>query len=238
MQTREGEILSPARLREDLKSIYKMGYFTDVKFDLSDTPQGRILTVMVAEKPAIKEIITKGNKKIKRDTILEVMDLKPFSVASEAAIRENINKIMNMYREKGFYEAQITYSLEPVSNTEVNLVLKINEGGKLAIKEIDFEGNKAFKAKELRSVMETKERGFFAVAWITGVGQTQPGYPGAGPGKSLGVLLQPRLHQGQGGRTQGRNQGQVDLHHHPGPGGAPISGGQDRPPRRLAGGQR
>ncbi len=171
MQTREGEILSPARLREDLKSIYKMGYFTDVKFDLSDTPQGRILTVIVAEKPAIKEIITKGQKKVKREAILEVMDLKPYSVASEAAIRDNINKIMNMYREKGFYEAQIDYSLEPVTNTEVNLVLKINEGGKLAIKEIDFEGNKAFKAKELRSVMETKERGFFAVAWITGSGK-------------------------------------------------------------------
>jgi outer membrane protein insertion porin family len=171
MQTREGEVLSPARLREDLKSIYKMGYFTDVKFDVSDTPQGRVLTVLVTEKPAIKEIITKGNDKIKRDKILEVMDLKPFSVASETAIRENINKIQNMYREKGFYEVGITYELQPVSKTEVNLVFNINEGGKMAIKEIHFEGNKAFKAKELRGVMETKERGFFAVAWITGSGK-------------------------------------------------------------------
>jgi len=171
MQTREGEILAPARLREDLRSIYKMGYFTDVKFDVSDTPEGRVLTVIVTEKPAIKEIITKGNKKLKRDAILEAMDLKPFSVASEAAIRENINKIQNLYREKGFYEARITYELVPVTNTEVTLVFHINEGGKLAIKEIDFEGNKAFKDKELRAVMETKERGFFAIAWITGAGK-------------------------------------------------------------------
>jgi outer membrane protein insertion porin family len=171
MQTREGEVLSPARLREDLKSIYKMGYFTDVKFDVSDTPEGRVLTVVVTEKPAIKEIITKGNNKVKRDAILDVMDLKPYSVASETAIRENINKIQNMYREKGYYEAKITYDLEPISNTEVNLVLKIDEGDKLAIKEIGFEGNKAFKGKELRGVMETKEKGFFAVAWITGSGK-------------------------------------------------------------------
>ncbi len=170
MQTREGEILAPARLREDLRSIYKMGYFTDVKFDVSDTPEGRVLTVLVVEKPAIKEIITKGNNKIKRDKILEAMDLKPFSVASEAAIRENINKIINLYREKSFYEAQVSYELIPISKTEVDLVLNIIEGGKLAIKEIKFEGNHAFKAKALKGVMETKEKTIL-ISIITGSGK-------------------------------------------------------------------
>jgi outer membrane protein insertion porin family len=172
MQTREGETVSPTRLREDLKAIYKMGYFTDVKMDVSDTPDGLVLTVLVKEKPAIKEIITKGNHKIKRDKILEVTDLKPFSVASEGAIRENINKIQALYREKGFYEVHITYELIPVTNTEVNLVLKIDEGGKMAIKEINFEGNEHFKAKALRDVMETKEKSWlFVINWVTGSGK-------------------------------------------------------------------
>jgi outer membrane protein insertion porin family len=172
MQTREGEILSPAHLREDLKAIYKMGYFTDVRLDASDTPDGRILTVLVKEKPAIREIMVEGNRKLKKDKILEVMSLKPFSVASEGAIKEDINKVQQAYREKGYYEAQISYDLIPAGEHEVNLVLRVNEGGKLSVKSIDFEGNKAFSSKELRKVMETKERGFFApVAWITGTGK-------------------------------------------------------------------
>jgi len=171
MQTREGEILSPAHLRGDLKAIYKMGYFTDVRLDVSDTPEGRILTVLVKEKPAIREIQVEGNRKLKKDKILEVMNLKPFSVASEGAIKEDINKVQQAYREKGYYEAQITYDLVPVAEHEVNLVLHVNEGGKMAIKDIEFEGNKAFSAKELRKVMETKERGFIVVAWITGAGK-------------------------------------------------------------------
>lgn len=170
MQTREGEILSPPRLREDLKSIFKMGYFTDVKLDVSDTPEGRVLTVVVEEKPAIKEIITQGNRKIKKDKILEVTDLKPFSVASETAINENIKKILHLYREKGYYEARVNYRLDPITKTEVNLVLQIDEGDRMSIKEIDFEGNKAFKAKELRKVMETKEKTLL-VSWITGSGR-------------------------------------------------------------------
>jgi outer membrane protein insertion porin family len=169
MQTREGDFLAPPRLREDLKAIYKMGYFTDVKLDVSDTPEGRILTVLVVEKPAIREIYTKGNKKIKKDKILEVMDLKKFSVASEAAIRDNINKILNVYREKGFYEASISYTLEPVTPQEVNLVLHINEGGKLAVKEIKFEGNRSIKAKDLRKAMETKEKSLISI--VTGTGR-------------------------------------------------------------------
>jgi outer membrane protein insertion porin family len=172
MQTREGEILLPAHLREDLKAIYKMGYFTDVRLDASDTPEGRILTVLVKEKPAIREIMVEGNRKLKKDKILEVMNLKPFSVASEGAIKEDINKVQQAYREKGYYEAQITYDLMPAGEHEVNLVLRVNEGGKLAVKSIDFEGNQAFSSKNLRKVMETQERGFFApVAWITGAGK-------------------------------------------------------------------
>ncbi|MCG2771327.1 MAG: outer membrane protein assembly factor BamA [Desulfobacterales bacterium] len=172
MQTREGEILAPAHLREDLKAIYKMGYFTDVRLDASDTPEGRILTVLVKEKPAIREIMVEGNRKLKKDKIIEVMNLKPFSVASEGAIKEDINKVQQAYREKGYYEAQITYELMPAGEHEVNLMLRVNEGGKMAVKEIEFEGNKAFSAKELRKIMETKERGFFApVAWFTGAGK-------------------------------------------------------------------
>ncbi len=171
MQTREGEILSPAHVREDLKAIYKMGYFTDVRMDISDTPEGRVLTVIVKEKPSIKEIMVEGNRKIKKDKILEAMNLKPFSVASEGAIKEDINKVEQMYREKGYYDARITHDLVPVGEHEVNLVLHVNEGGKLAIKDIEFEGNKAFSSKELRKVMETKERGFYLVALITGAGK-------------------------------------------------------------------
>ncbi len=172
MQTREGETLSPAHLREDLKAIYKMGYFTDVRMDTSDTPEGRVLTVLVKEKPAIREIMVEGNNKLKKDKIIEVMNLKPFSVASEGAIKEDINKVQQAYREKGFYSAQINYELMPAGEHEVNLILRVNEGGKMAVKDIEFEGNKTFSAKELRKVMETKERGFFApVAWITGAGK-------------------------------------------------------------------
>jgi outer membrane protein insertion porin family len=171
MQTREGEILSPAQVRADLKAIYKLGYFTDVRMEVSKTPEGQVLTVTVKEKPSIREIMVEGNNKIKKDKILETMNLKRFSVASEGAIKDDINKVEEMYRKKGYYEAHITYELQPAGRHQVNLILHVNEGPKEAIKSIEFTGNKTFSAKELRKVMETKERGFYLISLITGAGK-------------------------------------------------------------------
>ncbi|MFP3867418.1 MAG: outer membrane protein assembly factor BamA [Desulfobacteraceae bacterium] len=168
LQSREGDLVSPAKLRDDLKAVYNLGYFTDVRIDVSDSPEGQIVTFIVDEKPAIREIYIEGNRKIKDKKIMEALDIKLYSVASDAAIRENIAKIKGIYREKGYYEAGVDYRLEPISKQEVNLVLEIEEGPKLYIEKISFEGNQAFKGKELKKVMETKEKSM--LTFITGAG--------------------------------------------------------------------
>ncbi len=171
MQTRDGDLLSPMRLREDLKSIFRMGYFTDVKFDVSETPQGRVLTVIVAEKPSIRSIVIQGNRKVKKKTLMETMELKTLAVASEPVIKEAIDKALKIYREKGYYEARITYELKPITPQEANLVLTVDEGGKIFITEIKFEGLKSIKPKKLKKVMETREKGLPLVSNITGAGK-------------------------------------------------------------------
>jgi outer membrane protein insertion porin family len=172
MQTREGGLISPLRLREDLKAIYKMGYFKDVKFDVSETPEGRVLTVIVVEKPAIREIIVRGNRKVKEKTLLGAMEIKALSVASESVIKEAIQKALRVYREKGYYEASISYEFQPISPQEVRLIFNVNEGGPVYVKDISFEGVHAFKPGTLRGLMETKEKGWLPfISRITGAGK-------------------------------------------------------------------
>jgi len=172
MQTREGELVSPLRLREDLKAIYRMGYFTDVKFDVSDTPEGRVLTVIVAEKPAIRDISVRGNTKVKDKTLLDAMEIKTLSVASESVIKEAIEKGLQVYRQKGYYEASISYELLPISPREVNLVFNVDEGGPVYVKDISFEGVQAFKPSTLKKLMETREKSWVPfLSRLTGAGK-------------------------------------------------------------------
>ena len=174
MQTREGDLINPARLREDLKAIYKLGYFTDVKFDVSEKPEGRVLTVIVKEKPSIRNIIFRGNFSVKDKNLKDAMEIKSLSVASETAIKEAVERGLKVYREKGYYGAKVTYKLEPITPEEVNLVFNIEEGGPVTIREIKFEGNAAFTAKELKKVIETKEKGLPLISRITGAGKLVP----------------------------------------------------------------
>ena len=170
MKVREGDLFTLQALREDLKAVYKMGYFTDVKFDISDKPEGKVLTIQVEEKAAIKEVMIKGNKKFKAKKVKETLDLKPFTVASDITINEAVKKVQAMYRDKGYIQAKITTSLQPTKNkNEVNLVVNIDEGARLYIKEVKFEGNKAIKSKELRGVLETKKKGMLSFITSSGV---------------------------------------------------------------------
>ena len=49
MKTKEGDTYDPAEIGEDLKSIYKTGYFSDVMVDTKDTDKGKAITFIVVE---------------------------------------------------------------------------------------------------------------------------------------------------------------------------------------------
>ena len=53
IKSREGGPLSVEKIREDLRSIFDLGYFTDVQVDIKSTPQGKEVIFIVVEKPSI-----------------------------------------------------------------------------------------------------------------------------------------------------------------------------------------
>ena len=206
IQTRAGELTSTVKLREDLKALYNLGSFSDVKIDVTDTPEGRVVTFIVAEKPSIGSIIVQGNQKIKTKKILEALDIKPYTIASEAAIKEAMNKVKAIYREKGYYQADITYKLEPVTPTEVNLVLMVDEKGKLYVREINFEGNRAFTDKQLRNVMELKPKN--PLSYFTSRGVIKPDLLERDAEKISSFYFNHGYIKAKRRRTQGRGRSQ------------------------------
>ena len=68
IKTKEGDVYDPARVGEDLKNIYKTGYFSDVMVDVKDTDKGKTVTFVVVERPSVTVIYISGNKKVKTET--------------------------------------------------------------------------------------------------------------------------------------------------------------------------
>ncbi len=174
-----GELLDPERVDADVKAIYKLGHFQDVKADTEQGASGVTLTYTVLEKPIVREVKIEGNKELAIDKVREVIEIKANTEFSPKELAKSIKKVKKLYADEGFYLAEVDVTTEKRSVTEINVRFKIKEGKKILIKEIRFEGNKAFSTEKLKGsgfrrifgggVTETKERWLFS--WMTDAGK-------------------------------------------------------------------
>ncbi len=170
IKSSKGKIFSDTELSSDIKAIYRMGFFSDVTADVSDTPEGKVITFTLKERPTLSEIVIKGNDKVSTDDIKAALTVKTRQVLNMDKVRTDAAKIKTVYDEKGFFNAEITYTVEPrADHKEARLVFNIKENERLYIKTIEFEGNQAFTDKQLRDMMQTKEWGILHFFTDSGV---------------------------------------------------------------------
>ena len=155
----KGALYSEADVTADIKAIYKMGYFDDESADMTDSPEGKIITFTVVEKALISEIKIQGNKAMDVGDIHGVLTTKPRQVVNSDKLSADIEKIRGLYHAKGYYNVEISDVLEKRGDKEVVVLFTIVENEKLYVERISFEGNRTFSDKELRNIMKTTEWG-------------------------------------------------------------------------------
>ena len=168
IKTHGGEVYKPEMISNDIRAIYEMGYFDDVRVDTQIGPKGLVVTFQVKEKPTIRYIVIKGNSYIDEDKIRENLTITTGAILNTFKIRSNVDQIEQLYKEKNYHQAKVDYKIKPLENNQADLEIDIEEGPKLYVTNIRFEGNKAFSAKTLKSEMKVSEKGFFY--WLTSSG--------------------------------------------------------------------
>ena len=163
-----GDTLKDETTDADIRAIYKLGHFQDVKALKEDSDKGVVLVYSVQEKAIVREITYEGNKEISTEKLKEALDFRLNSVFSSKDLAKNVTKIKKMYGDEGYYLADVQTQIKNNSPSELSVTLKITEGDKILIKEIHLDGIKAFSDSKLKGVMETKEKWF--MSWLTGAG--------------------------------------------------------------------
>jgi outer membrane protein insertion porin family len=168
LKSREGDLYSPEALQEDLRQIYGMGYFSDVRIESEDAPGGKEVTFIVVERPVVSQIKIQGNKQIKTPDIQKALGVKLGRVLDQNQVRKDAEAIRKLYTDKGYLSAEIEYKLTPSAEGETSVDYYIRENEISKIKKIAFEGNTNIKSKELRGIMETRQKNF--LSFITSAG--------------------------------------------------------------------
>lgn len=162
MATREGADLNVGTIREDVKAIFKLGYFNDVRIDAEEAEGGIRLTVIVTEKPIVAAVAVEGNKEIPAADIKAVLTIRERNLFQEDKVKESARRVVELYQNKGFYDAAVAPAISEEPDGSVRVAFRVTEGAKLKIVRIRVEGNHFLREKEIRKVMETSEKGFFS----------------------------------------------------------------------------
>jgi len=162
VRERVGQPFKPETLTQDVRELWNSGFFDDIEVDLDRHDEGVELRFVVRKRPSIASITFEGNDEISKDDLNEGIEIKPATILSLPAVRRTVQKIRDMYAEKGFFLAEVQNEVVPLKNNEVGIKFKITEHGQVSVRRITFIGNQNVDSAELRSLMLTGNAGFFA----------------------------------------------------------------------------
>jgi outer membrane protein insertion porin family len=171
IRNRVGDEFSVTRIREDILRIYRLGFFKDVQVDVEEFEGGLRVTFIVVEEPLVREVNITGTHAVKLEEVEGKLALKPNSVLNRNQVRDSLDKIRQLYQEKGYFFADAEAVYTDVGPDEIDLTIRVTEGEKILVKRITFVGNRAIEPWELKNTMETKEKTL--ISFITGTGVYQ-----------------------------------------------------------------
>ncbi len=162
MDLKSGDPFVRSQLAEEIRSIYGLGYFDDVKISAEEADEGRVdIVVELKERPSIKQIQVEGNTVFSKDDILDALTTRSFSVVSLEKIRNDIEKIKKMYEKEGYFQPEIDYEVKELSRNEADLVFKIDEGKKSFLTDLEFDGARKLPDSDLAKVTGLKEKTWY-----------------------------------------------------------------------------
>ena len=150
-----------------IKKLGKLGLFSEIDFYVNKISGDSIyLELNINELPKLSEVKFVGVKKGKVEGLIKDNGLTKGKIVNENLITTTKNYIENKYKKDGFYNTKvnITTIADTTSGNEVKMLVNIDKGSKVKVKEIVFTGNEKFTESKLRGTMKnTKQKNFFRV---------------------------------------------------------------------------
>ncbi len=171
VQTRPGDPYNEQQVQRDLQAILALGFFDKTKTRVltEEGARGGINVIFeVLELPIIRDLQFEGLKSVPESDVLKAFRERRVGVSKESIYdpvkaRNAIRVLKELLAAHGHPNATIEQRREEVSNTSVALTFVINEGERVRVVEVQFEGNTVFSDKKLRGAMKyVKEAGLMS----------------------------------------------------------------------------
>jgi outer membrane protein insertion porin family len=147
-----------------INKLWKLEFFSDINFYVTRVDGDKIdLQLEIKELPTLSDVKIEGLRKSKAETIIKETELTSGKKLSESFLTNTKNYIVNKYKKNGYLNTKVTLNTIPddtvPGTNNLKMVVKVDRGSPVKIKDIDFEGNEVFGAAKLRmKLKKTKKR--------------------------------------------------------------------------------
>ena len=122
-----------------------------------------LVTVTAMATGVLSEVLFEGATRFDRRELLKEVKAEVAQPLDEEKLLEGKFNIEELYRDKGYNEASVSYRMEADPETGYSRVIYgIVEGESNRLRKIFFFGNTLLSSKELRKLMKTKQRGVWS----------------------------------------------------------------------------
>lgn len=173
VSTKPGDAFDDLRLRGDFRRLWETGFLDDLRLEVADAPEGKVVTFRVAERARVRVVDFRGSRELSAAAINERLKQEEASLAVDHFFdrdraRRAEGVVKRMLGEKGFLFASVRHETQPLGGSGVQVSFVIEDGLRARLRRMEFTGNQAFSDGDLRKRLKTRERRFWNFAWLTG----------------------------------------------------------------------
>ena len=140
-----------------INKLWNLDLFSDINFYAKNITEKSItLQIEIEELTTLNEVNINGIKKNKIQNILKETELDKGKKLSESFLTNTKNYIINKFKKEGYLNTKINIrNIEDSTQVNtLNLLINIDKGERVKIRDINFKGNEKFKGKSLVSKLK------------------------------------------------------------------------------------
>jgi len=153
VRSRAGGALSGETVAADLRALWTMKLFDDVRVDLEPEGSGIALHFQVVERPRVRKVLVSGNRELSLGDLQPAISLRRGGPVDRPALAATRRAVRELYQDRGYVTASVDVSLSAVGAGEVDVAIAVDEGSAVRVRRVDFTGNRRIDDAELRRVV-------------------------------------------------------------------------------------
>lgn len=155
------EIVVPGEdISNAIKKLWGSKFFSDIEIYIAQVKGTTAhLQIHLSDLPELNDVKVTGVKKTKVEAIIKDNKLEKGTKVTENLITTTKNFLVKKYKKQGFYNTKVNINTieikdDSIPKSRVNMVVAVDKGEKVKIKNITFNGNTALSDKDLRKAMK------------------------------------------------------------------------------------